>query len=105
MKKELIRIKNTDYWMIVVGMLQQNWAVIEASDNGVTLFFFNDLGGVFDQIDFKSKEEAEAALLLNGFKNYDEDPKIKTFVPKAKHPSKKQKHRRGLIYSSGEYWK
>lgn len=37
--EETPSIKNTDYWLKVVDMLQQNWAVIESTGAGVAVYF------------------------------------------------------------------
>jgi hypothetical protein len=43
-----IAIQNTDFWVKIVEMLQQNWAVIEAEDeNAARVYFINDTSGVF----------------------------------------------------------
>jgi len=37
---EEIKIRNNDYWVKVVGMLQQNWAKIECLKSGKAKIFF-----------------------------------------------------------------
>ncbi len=81
----LFRIKSTDWWVKVLGMLQHNWALIEGNDKGVTVYFFHDLGttvgsmgpyklsqlrnrcAIIDSLDFESSEAAIEALDVNGF--------------------------------------
>jgi hypothetical protein len=48
-----IAIQNTDLWVKIVEMLQQNWAVIEAEDaEAVRVYFISDTSGVFDEMAF-----------------------------------------------------
>ena len=50
---EPVTIQSTDYWIKVVEMLQQNWALIEAvKPEGVCVYFISDTSGVFDQMSF-----------------------------------------------------
>ena len=99
-------IKNTDYWFKVVDMLQQNWGVIELTDNDACILnFFGDTAGVFDKLGFNSVEEAEEALWRNGFSLYSEDKKAQEFIAKPKPPFHSRPHPNGAIYSSGKYWK
>ncbi len=54
-----VQIKGRDYWVKVVDMLQQNWALIDGPAGAqVTVFFVNDRSGVFDRIVFASRDEA-----------------------------------------------
>jgi hypothetical protein len=40
---EPVTIQSTDYWIKVVEMLQQNWALIEAvKPEGVCVYFISD---------------------------------------------------------------
>lgn len=103
--EQVPNIRNTDYWFKVVEFLQQNWGVIEATESGCTVFFFGDTAGIFDQIDFGSISDAEAALKRNDFSRYDEDKKAQEFIAKPEPPFRIQPHPNGLIYSSGKYWR
>ena len=48
---DLVDIKSSDFWVKVVGMLQQNWAVIEPEKGGgARIHFISDTSGVFDEI-------------------------------------------------------
>jgi hypothetical protein len=102
-----ISIKNHDYWIKIVEMLQQNWAVIEESeiDLSCTVFFFDDLGGIFDQINFSTIAEAVISLCRNGFSRFVEDKKLQDFIRSPQHPSYERNHPNGKIYSSGRFWK
>lgn len=70
-----VEIKSADYWFKVVGMLQQNWALVDqAPDNDAcTVFFLHDASGVFDRLRFPSLEDASRALRRNGFVRLAED--------------------------------
>ena len=52
-----------DPWIKVVGMLQQNWAVVVEQDQSTLVVFHNDLCAVFDEISVPSTSEAEAAKM------------------------------------------
>lgn len=55
-------------WVKVLGMLQQNWCVIEdGQGGGVELVFFDDQGKVFDHLPAANLHAAQAALQTNGF--------------------------------------
>ncbi len=85
--------------------LQQNWALIdETPNNSVIVYFFGDTSGVFDQLSFALKTEAETALRRNSFTFYDEDVKAQEFIAKPNPPFYQANHPNGLIYSSGKYW-
>ena len=77
---EAIDIQSRDYWFKIVEFLQQNWALIDQTPEGVVVWFFGDTSGVFDQMAFASAEEAQAALLRNGFRRYADDPDAKNFI-------------------------
>ena len=54
-----IQIKGQDFWVKVVEMLQQNWALIEPeAAESVRVYFINDTGGVFDELVFPSSDAA-----------------------------------------------
>jgi hypothetical protein len=103
---ESINIKSRDYWFKVVGMLQQNWALIEAISAGCPrVYFFGDTSGVFDELEFASAASAGEALRRNGFARYDEDPEVQRFIARPKPPFTRQQHPSGPIYSSGQHWR
>jgi uncharacterized protein (DUF1810 family) len=92
-------------WVKVLGMLQQNWCVIENGPGGaVELVFFDDHGKVFDHLPATSLHAAQAALLANGFNWMWE---LSSFyqacgVPTMPLPGARKQSR--PVYSSGEYW-
>ena len=103
-----VEIKSRDYWIKVVGMLQQNWALIEANaTGGVTIFFISDTSMVFDDIDFPDSMHAELALFDNGFERCDEmdDCNLEEYLQRPSPPFVRGKHPNGRIYSSGRYWR
>jgi hypothetical protein len=101
---DVVPIKTQDFWVKVVEMLQQNWALIEPKGSKVTIYFLHDLGGVFDELSYSSVREAQAALRLNGFRRYDEDPSYSEMFARPEPPFRRVQHPNGPIYSSGEFW-
>jgi hypothetical protein len=93
-----------DPWIKVVGMLQQNWAVIIERSDSVLVVFYNDLCAVFDEMQFDSVEEATTGLLRNGFTKYSDNPQFSEFIALPEGQFVEGSHPSGRIYSSGEYW-
>lgn len=99
-----ISLHSETYWVKIVDFLQQNWALIEenAANDTVTIYFIQDASMIFDKIDFENIEEAEKALLNNGFKLYlDEEENFTQFIVPPKKPFGESPR---PIYSSGQYW-
>ncbi len=69
-----VLIESRDHWFRVIEMLQQNWALIDATEGGVTVYFVSDTGGVFYQIPFDSVDATKASLSENGFQRFIDDP-------------------------------
>jgi len=92
-------------WVKVLGMLEQNWCVIEDSTGGaVELVFFDDHGEVFDHLPATNLHAAEAALQVNGFswmRAYSSFYQA-SCVPSLPLPGAREQSR--PVYSSGEYW-
>ncbi|HBM15688.1 MAG TPA: hypothetical protein DD381_05000 [Lentisphaeria bacterium] len=87
-------------------MLQQNWALIEKSQNGSSIvYFLNDNSIIFDQIEFLSENLAQQQLKNNGFSRYIEDKDVQKFITPPRPPFLKGDHPNGAIYSSGRYWR
>ena len=92
-------------WVKVLGMLQQNWCVIEyGTGDAVELVFFDDHGKVFDHLSAPNLNAAQAALQTNGFYWMWE---LSSFyqacgVPTLPLPGARKQSR--PVYSSGEYW-
>lgn len=106
MEKKKIHISNDKYWMKVVDYLQQNWAVIERASNKVIVYFFDDLAGVFDSIEYEDEETAKRELRWNGFSPYDEESaETRSVIPSPEPPFYESPHWNGPIYSSGRYWR
>lgn len=104
--EQTISITSRDYWFKVVGMLQQNWALIEnISAGGCRVFFISDASGVFDELEFADMETAEAALRRNGFARFDDDEEAQKFLSTPGPPYFRRPHPNGPIYSSGQYWR
>lgn len=104
---EAVEISSRDYWFKIVEFLQQNWALIDEDGRGAgcTVFFFGDTSGVFDRLRFPSIENAEIALLRNGFRRYDTDPQAQKVIRKPEPPFRDRPHPNGPIYSLGRHWK
>jgi hypothetical protein len=100
-----VPIQSRDYWFKVIEMLQQNWALIDASDQGVSVHFINDTSGVFDEMIFESDQAAEDALRINGFRRISEDPRAAESLHPPEPPFSRHPHPNGPIYSSGRFWK
>ena len=61
---EPVPIQSTDYWVKVVEMLQQNWALIEAAKpEGVCVYFISDTSGIFDEMSFADESAARGKFL------------------------------------------
>ena len=97
-------INNRDFWIKVVGMLQQNWALIGKNGDSNAVYFLDDMGKVFDHIDFESVDEAQAALARNGFRLFAEEKKLQEIISSPREPFTYGSHPSGKIYSSGDYW-
>ena len=105
--KTIVAIKNRDYWFKVVEMLQQNWALIDKSNDSdeCIVYFIHDASGVFDRIQFSSEKDASHALKRNGFARYVEDKEAQKFIAPPKPLFFEDQHPNGPIYSSGRYWR
>ena len=102
---EIVSIKSDDFWVKVVEMLQQNWALIEEKpDGGVYVHFIGDTSGVFDELSFPLADDATAALRRNGFEHFANDARLQSFLRPPEPPFHRQPHPNGPIYSSGRYW-
>lgn len=98
-----VEIRSGRFWVKIVGFLQQNWACIETDRDGVTIFFFDDCGKVFDAIKFTEESAARSALLRNGFAPFD-DGNFSEFISKPGPDFQWGCHPNGRVYSSGRYW-
>jgi hypothetical protein len=116
-------IASKNWWFKPVGMLVQNWALIEKNTNGTaTVFFFHDLGttkntiseyryyqlkgrcAVVDSLDFEDEELAAFELKFNGFQELSKKPgpwdgsePLGTFYD--------ARETEEGVYSRGGYWK
>ena len=91
-------------WFKVTGMLQQNWAVVHASEQQqVSIYFFDDHGSVFDILEIKDAATAVWGLRLNGFRPLSEQPEFCDIAGEPSFPLTKGSSTRP-VYSSGEYW-
>jgi hypothetical protein len=102
---ETITIRSTDFWVKVVEMLQQNWALIEDETPGVRVYFISDASGVFGEIAFPSASSAMEALGKNGFRRFADSTDLQTFLRPPSAPFRRSVHPNGPIYSSGRFWR
>ncbi len=94
----------SDPWFKIVEFLQQNWAIVMERQDDVLVVFYGDTCGIFDEISFHTRKEAEAALKKNGFSKYMEDNKARKFIGLPRGKFEEQPHPNGRIYSSGRFW-
>jgi hypothetical protein len=102
---EIISIRSGDYWIRVIEMCRQEWALIEPTEQGVTVYFLSDNSSVFDEIAFDSGAAAELALRRNMFFRFAEEPEAASFLRCPASPFTRCPHAGGPIYSSGRFWK
>jgi hypothetical protein len=105
-KESPIEIHSRNYWFKIVEFLQQNWALIDVTNDekNFTVFFFSDTSGVFDRLSFSSIADAEQALRRNGFALFSEDKQAQEFIAVPQPPFYEHAHPNGSIYSSGRFW-
>jgi hypothetical protein len=101
---ETLTIQATDFWVKVVEMLQQNWALIEDGSDAVCVYFISDTSGIFDEIAFPSASIAKEALRKNGFRRFADSPDLQSFLRPPSAPFRRAPHPNGRIYSSGRFW-
>ena len=92
-------------WVKVLGMLQQNWCVLEDDgDGGVAMVFFDDHGDVFDWRTETDQATAKAGLHANGFVWMFEASSFYDVAGIPVLPHKGSRKRNRPIYSSSEFW-
>lgn len=97
-----VEIQSRDFWIKVVEMLQQNWALVDECEGGSRAWFIDDASGVFDYMDFPSIDEAARQLAGNGFSRLSLEEGWHPAPPPA--PFRWSEHINGRIYSSGRFW-
>jgi len=90
----------TPLWCKVVGMLQQNWAVILGGQPCV-IVFCDDLRGVFDARDAHDRLVAVQQLEAQGFDAHREGD----FPAPPTGTWHLGSHPHGRIYASGRFWR
>ena len=105
MREIEVEIYSRDYWVKVVEMLQQNWALIDqgTQENAVVLCV-HDRSGVFDRIVFDSVAIAQSSLRRNGFRRYSEELQLQQFLSPPEPPFMESSHPNGPICSSCRFW-
>ena len=108
MKRDIVEIHSRDYWVKIVGNLQQNWALIdpEYEKGQVRVYFFHDLSGVFDEMIFPTMRDAGRGLYWNCFERLADNQELREFfrVP-PEPPFCRDEHHNGPLYSSGKFWR
>jgi hypothetical protein len=103
--KEPVTIQSFEFWVKLIEMLQQNWALIDEEPEGAArVFFITDRSGVFDEMTFPSTRIAERSLRFNGFRSFAA-MNNKAFLRPPSPPFHRATHPNGPIYSSGRFWK
>lgn len=92
------------WWVKIVEMLQQNWALPVTLDGKHALLFVSDRSGMFDRIDFDDIWSERRALVNNGFVEFARDPGLQEFLAPPTFPLSIKPHPNGFIYSSGRFW-
>lgn len=93
-------------WVKVVGMLQQNWALIAPiAPDHVHLYFINDLSVMFDARGFESEAEAVDGLKRNGFRRFAGTPDLQAFLLPPAPPFHADVTFSNPVYSSGRHWR
>ncbi len=101
-----VLIESTDFWVKIVAMLEQNWALIKLEEPGtVRIYFISDSSGVFDEIGFRTEFAALQALRRNGFERFAANSDLQSFLHPPPAPYSRSNHPNGPIYSSGRFWR
>jgi len=128
---ENFKINSNQWWCKILGMLSQNWALVEINikTKGATIYFFYDQGlilgsggpstpikfykselleyaCIIDSLEFNSVREAELGLKRNSFKIAKYPWSADSYEPEPPRQSKffdTRKYHKG-IYSNCEYW-
>jgi len=54
-EENTIAIKSRDYWFKVLGMLSQNWALIDEQEGKFKVLFINDHSNIFENLNLIQK--------------------------------------------------
>lgn len=92
-------------WVKVLGMLQQNWCIVEPGPAGsFDLVFFDDHGEVFDWLSTTDKASVHYSLHINGFTWMWMYSHFYSVAGMPRLPESGVRERNRPIYSSGQYW-
>ncbi len=74
----VVALQSREYWYKIFGMLQQGWALVEPEPDGegVMLHKVQDDSQIYGQQWFEDMASAEAFLLFNGYRRFDENPDV-----------------------------
>jgi hypothetical protein len=105
-EENTIAIKSRDYWFKVLGMLSQDWALIDEQEGGkFKVLFINDHSNIFDELEFDSEDEAIEGLKRNDFERYADDKESQKFISSPRPLFTLDEIMKEPKYSSGNYWK
>lgn len=78
----LVPLKSRAYWYQIFGMLQQGWALVETLPDieGVMLYKVRDDSEIYGQQWFADAASVETFLLFNGYRRFDENPDVWSFL-------------------------
>ena len=93
----------TFYFKYCPDRLEIHWAIIKEIDNKVKIYFINNWGRVFDELEFKKKKIAQRQLRKNGF-DFSTN-RFCPFLPPEPIYIKLSKGKKSAPYSKGNLWK
>jgi hypothetical protein len=95
-----------DRWVKAIGTLHRIWAIVQRSNAlQVTVYFQDELGGIFDELTFSSLNAATTGLQRNNFEPYPDSHSFRSGTRPPSSPFYRSRHPSGRIYSSGLRWK
>lgn len=96
-------MENIKWFYKPLDNMTTNLAVISMSDPH-SIRFVNQAGDVFDRMTLSSNEDAEVALVRNGFTAVEEGGDFSRLIG-LPHSVTDDGDKRQPVYSSGEYWR
>lgn len=102
-KYEKFKFPQYYYFRYVPSRLTIHWAIIKEYENITKVYFINDRGRAFDELEFKSKKIAQRQLRKNGF--YFSTNRYCPFRPIEPIFVKLSVGKKTAPYSKGNLWK
>lgn len=100
---ERFNFPKTFYFKYCPCSLELHWAIIKEVDNKFKIYFINNWGRVFDELEFKKKKIAQRQLRKNGF-DFSTN-RFCPFIPPEPIYIKLSKGKKSAPYSKGNLWK